>query len=274
MSYILDALRKAEAERALGSVPNVHVQTMGAAPPSAHVAASKKLLAILLGVLTVLGLALAAALAWWHQPAPQALVFADATPPAVALPAATSHFKLDEQLARPPEGFVPAENQAGQTPARSAMPAPTGVAMPGAAAPASSVTSKPAPAPAPSIAAASARKDQPAARPKATENAGAATTGSKPASAAAASETASVLPSPASARVPSLRELPESLQRDIPAVTINGYIYTPDATERSALINNRLTREGELVEPGLTLERLLPKSAILNYRGTRYSLSY
>lgn len=76
------------------------------------------------------------------------------------------------------------------------------------------------------------------------------------------------------AHLGSWRQLPESLRRDIPAVSISGYIYTPDPAGRSAVINNRLLREGDQVAPGLMLERLLPKSAILNYQGTRYLQDY
>ncbi|MDB5839847.1 MAG: hypothetical protein JWQ23_1799, partial [Herminiimonas sp.] len=75
-------------------------------------------------------------------------------------------------------------------------------------------------------------------------------------------------------RVAALRELPENIQREIPALTINGYIYASNPADRSVLINNRLLREGEQVAPGLTLERMQPREAIMNYRGYRYRLSY
>ena len=35
-----------------------------------------------------------------------------------------------------------------------------------------------------------------------------------------------------------------------------------------------LRREGEEVAPGLVLERLLPKAAIMNFRGYRYRVGY
>ncbi|MDB5764669.1 MAG: hypothetical protein JWQ21_3664, partial [Herminiimonas sp.] len=79
---------------------------------------------------------------------------------------------------------------------------------------------------------------------------------------------------PPESRVAMLRELPENIQREIPALTISGYIYAGNPADRSVLINNKLLREGDQVAPGLTLEKMMPKEAILNYRGYRYRVSY
>ncbi|MCA1246964.1 general secretion pathway protein GspB [Massilia sp. MS-15] len=64
------------------------------------------------------------------------------------------------------------------------------------------------------------------------------------------------------------------MQREIPKVTFGGYIYSPNPAERLLLVDKMLRREGEEVAPGLVLERLLPKAAILNYRGYRYRVGY
>jgi general secretion pathway protein B len=71
-----------------------------------------------------------------------------------------------------------------------------------------------------------------------------------------------------------LQSLPESVQREIPGVSFGGYIYSPDPAERLLLVDKMLRREGEEVAPGLVLERLLPKAAIMNYRGSRYRVAY
>ncbi|MFN3792969.1 general secretion pathway protein GspB, partial [Massilia sp.] len=71
-----------------------------------------------------------------------------------------------------------------------------------------------------------------------------------------------------------LQSLPESVQREIPRVSFGGYIYSPNPAERLLLVDKMLRREGEEVAPGLVLERLLPKAAIMNYRGTRYRVAY
>jgi general secretion pathway protein B len=53
-----------------------------------------------------------------------------------------------------------------------------------------------------------------------------------------------------------------------------GYIYSPNPAERLLLVDKLLRREGEEVAPGLVLERLLPKAAIMNFRGYRYRVAY
>ena len=74
--------------------------------------------------------------------------------------------------------------------------------------------------------------------------------------------------------LPTLRELPENLQREIPPLKVGGYIYSGNKADRSVLINQRLLHEGEEVAPGLLLEKMLPNGMVLNYRGQRYRTGY
>ena len=74
--------------------------------------------------------------------------------------------------------------------------------------------------------------------------------------------------------VMSVRELPENIQRELPSLAITGYIYSSNPAERSMLINRALRHEGEEVAPGVTLEKMMPKSAVLSYRGYRYRITY
>jgi general secretion pathway protein B len=76
------------------------------------------------------------------------------------------------------------------------------------------------------------------------------------------------------ARVPALRELPEPIQRQIPALAIGGYIYSKNPADRLLLVDKTLRREGEEVAPGLMLEKLQPAAAIFNYLGYRYRVPY
>jgi general secretion pathway protein B len=88
---------------------------------------------------------------------------------------------------------------------------------------------------------------------------------------------AAAAPVPAAAapeRIALLQELPPQIQREIPPIAINGYIYASNPAERSVLINNHLKREGDQLADGLTLEKLLPREMVLNYRGYRYRVSY
>jgi general secretion pathway protein B len=78
----------------------------------------------------------------------------------------------------------------------------------------------------------------------------------------------------ADTQIAALRDLPESIQRSIPAISIGGYIYSPNPAGRSMLLNNRLVREGEQAASGVILEKMMPKEAVLNYQGQRFRLPY
>lgn len=86
-------------------------------------------------------------------------------------------------------------------------------------------------------------------------------------------------PVPVSAALPedtlqTLRDLPEAIQREIPGISVGGYIYSKNPADRLLLIDKVLRHEGEELAPGLMLEKLLPKAAVLNYKGYRYRLAY
>ena len=72
----------------------------------------------------------------------------------------------------------------------------------------------------------------------------------------------------------SLRELPEPIQRQIAPLAIGGYIYSKNPADRLLLVDKVLRHEGEEVGPGLTLEKLQPKSAVFNFNGYRYRVPY
>ena len=68
--------------------------------------------------------------------------------------------------------------------------------------------------------------------------------------------------------------MPEPIQREIPAISLGGYIYSKNPADRLLLIDKVLRHEGEELAPGLVLEKLLPKAAVFNYRGYRYRVAY
>ena len=237
MSYILEALKKAQAERQLGNAPTIH-----APPPSYAAPARASRQPLVIGVAAgALVVALGAAFLL-RQPAP-AVQVASAPAPAPA-PAAAQ---------------VPA---AVSAPVSAPVAAPKAPAAAPVAAPAK--PEAPAKPKAPPV---SAKPAAPALRP------------------APRAEAAEVLAEPARpvlvGAAPSaednigpLQSLPESVQREIPKLSFGGYIYSPNPAERLLLVDKMLRREGEEVAPGLVLERLLPKAAIMNYRGMRYRVAY
>lgn len=87
-------------------------------------------------------------------------------------------------------------------------------------------------------------------------------------------KTAKAAARPPEPPVPTLRELPEQVQREIPSFRIGGYIYSGNRADRSVLVNNRLLREGEEIAPGLLLEQMMPNGMVLSYRGHRFRAGY
>jgi len=229
MSYILEALKKSQAERQLGELPSIHAPQVQLHDGAASASARRTPVWLALGGVTV---AVAAALLLW-QPWQ-----ADAAAPAAA-------------------AVVPAV-------LAQAVPAPLPVAAPPAAvAPAPVVASVP-----PASTAAPVHHARPVAEPK-QETPGQAV--SPPVAAPAPA----VPPTPAAEEtVPGMRDLPEPIQRQIPAIAIGGYIYSKNPADRLLLIDKVLRHEGEELAPGLMLEKLQPKAAIFSFKGYRYRVPY
>ena len=120
MSYILDALRRAQAERGRGSVPGLHTPTTPAAGlPAADASPARSMLRALLALALALGVGLAGG-AWWlwrtpSAPASAARPAQAAPPPRPAQPAARAERRAAEA------GPAPA---AKAPPPRSAPPKP------------------------------------------------------------------------------------------------------------------------------------------------------
>jgi general secretion pathway protein B len=194
MSYILEALKKAEAERRQEKVPGIHTQPLAAA-------------------------SLARRESRWQR---ALLWIAAACASAIALLAA---------IWLAPWQSTPASVQIAQAPVPVAPVAPP-MAVP---------------APVPHRESKVHEKEKPVA------------------------PTVSV---PVETHIPTLRELPEQIQREIPEFKVGGYIYADKPADRSVLINNRLLHEGDEAAPGVTLERMQKNGMILHYKKYRFRTSY
>jgi general secretion pathway protein B len=243
MSYILEALKKAQAERQIGSTPTIHAPTLAAAP-AGQAGAMRRAPLIVAMVLMAAAIAGMAAMLVRQQPA--ASHAPEARPVAAIAPAAAAAaVRATERPVAAPAVAEPAVAAASPPPA----PAPQPVAA--AAAPAE---------PKPSAAAPEA---PPMPAPKVTAAA-------RTAEAAPAIPAAPAPAAPVEEHIQSLQELPEPIQRAIPAVTLGGYMYSKNPADRLLLIDKVLRKEGEEVAPGLLLEKLLPKQAVFRFRGYRY----
>jgi general secretion pathway protein B len=263
MSYILDALKKAESERKLGSIPNMHAQSVPVATSEAGSSVWRRASTWIV----LIALAITVGVLAWLKPW-QAVPVSNTS---ASLPE-QSPSKIEDAESKSPSVQPPLSAASSASPAvSSAFPSVTGGnAELAATAP-----------PANAVLPAEALPAEPA-KPKIRSKLARKSTEKKQARSAAPSQPVSAAeqePVPASdpspeTRIATLRELPENIQREIPALTIGGYIYSGNQSERSILINNRLLHEGEEVEPGLVLEKMLPNEAVFSYKGRRYRISY
>lgn len=258
MSYILDALRRAQAERGRGSVPGLHTPASPVAVPTVQRAAPARGLPwMVLAALAGVG---AAAGAWWLVRAPSATVAAVVPAPAPAIPAPAA-----PASAVPAQGAAPLPETAPATtpaPTPTPTPAPT-PAPPPARAPASA--SAPASKPTPER---SARAEAPAPRPERSAPA--------PAAPARAPAPRAAPPAPApqesTGTVFAQADLPASVREQLPTLQLAGVTYSSNPVYRMVIVNGQVLHEGDTAAPGLVLERIEPARTVWAFRGYRYAL--
>lgn len=260
MSYILDALKKAEAERQHGSVPNIHAQKLNSNALSNDEPAQKNALmwVFLIAVVIVTG-AIVLFIIWPGTPPAAVLPVASVTPasaPAVAAPV----------VAAPAQVAPPVVVAAVPLAAPGVAPPPALAAVATAAPPAPVISAPVLAAPTEPV------KAKPQAKPAKVKKTAAASASDATQSKKTAQKQSNE--PPIETITTTLRDLPPNLQNEIPPISVGGYIYSDNRAECQLLINKMLLHEGEQVAPGLVLERMMAHSAILNYKGYRYRISY
>ena len=242
MSLILEALRRADAERQRGAVPGLHAQTGLALP--AHGGAGPQAAAgqrwLLLGAVGAVLLGGLGALAWVRLSTPASVPVVAALPaaapaalPIIAAPAPAP--APATQVAAAPAPALPTAQAAAPVATPAAVPMPRQVATaPLAAAPLAT---------APLAAAPLAR-------------------------APAAQRAAPITPQ----RLPTLAELPDTLRRDLPAMTLGGSMYAQQPALRMVIINGQVVHEGDRLAPELVVQQIRQKSVVLNWRGQAFEL--
>jgi len=254
MSYILEALRKADAERERGAVPDLHAQALPVRVSDAQIRSPRSSLGLWLGL--GVGLAAVAGAAWFFLGRDDSVRMAPAAAPTVAPVVATAAAPPRAAPAPPasPAVIAPAvtpvpsvELPAASVPQTQPVvqpepPAPAPVAKPQARAPAS-LPARPAPAPKPVVSA-----PKPAAPPPKAE------------------------PAPPPARVPALAELPAEIRQQVPALVVGGSVYSPQASARMVVINGQVFQEGSSLAPELKLEQIRHKTAVFSIQGQRFEV--
>ena len=259
MSYILDALRKADAERQRGAVPGLHDQAgvagMAMAPDARQGRGLR--LPLIVGLLVVT--ALVGAL-WLNR----GLWPGAAVPPA-------SERERQAGPAQPPTSAQTVRTPApaaGVTVAQAPTPLPTmpapGPSPAGVPAPAPS----PSPAPAPVLAPAPSGLAATTPSPSPTPPTPAAPTPAPPGNASATPPPATPAPQP----VLRLADLPEAQRRELPPMVVSGAVQSPDPASRMLILDGQVLREGDAPAPGLVLERIGPRAAVFSRGGLRFEI--
>ena len=253
MSYILDALKKADAERERGGVPGLHSQPMAPAPDDEPDGLQRPQVPVL-WIAAGAGLCLIAVLSWqllMRPPAPPAVdLAANETPAQTNAPMGQQPMaqQAEAPSATPPEATAyPAQPPVRQEHMQPAEPV----------APAAPRVRQPRPGDFTPTRTPDAQVAAPSHRSEPSNNA-------KPAPQASNS----------AQRVPTLQELPDDVRRDIPQLTIGGAMYSETRASRMLIINSQVFHEGDKPYQGLALEEIRLKSAVFSYRGYRYLVNY
>ncbi|MRD45914.1 general secretion pathway protein GspB [Caenimonas koreensis] len=64
------------------------------------------------------------------------------------------------------------------------------------------------------------------------------------------------------------------LPADAPKLSISGGVYSANRAQRMLIVNGQVFSEGSEITSGVVLEEVKPKIAVLKFRGARYSVSY
>jgi general secretion pathway protein B len=64
------------------------------------------------------------------------------------------------------------------------------------------------------------------------------------------------------------------LPADAPKIAITGGVYSPSPAQRMLIVNGQVFNEGSEVAPGLVVEKIEPRTAVLKFRGASYTVAY
>lgn len=298
MSFILDALRRAEAERERGRVPDLQSVSMGGEGPNGARHSTPRGSGLRRGAALGVGaLLVVAAGGWWLGRGPHlASVGPQTSAPASASPVETGLRSLpatDDAGTGTGKGAgagavtgssgaptTASEDPASLTGTRAAAVAPAdppAAAQMDPAAPAARTAQVPSlraqPEPMPIV-----PPPPPPVAPRvpdgdaATQAASAG--GAVPPSAAGGAQRETPLSATTAPVVVALRELPEDLRALVPPLTVSGSSFSDTRANRLLFLNGRMLREGDPLSDDVRLETIELRAAILSVRGRRFRIAY
>ena len=267
MSYILDALRRADAERSRGAVPGLHAHSVPAdGEPAARnfnplIWAAGGAGALLVAVVVVL------VFAPWRAPAPDARVGAAPLAPAPELAPAphdtTAALPSAAQDALPPAqpgALDPAARPVEPPMGRAAYPPPAQTPPTRMPATRDTLAERAATGRVATLQS-TASRDQRAVAPapgqQAVEHYGA----PQPVAAAATA-------------IPNVNDLPPGVRSQLPRLAVGGSIYSDTPSARMLILNGQVFHEGDKPAADTQLVQIHQKSAVLDFRGQRYVITF
>jgi general secretion pathway protein B len=269
MSYILDALRRADAERERGAVPTLHAQPAPTVPAADADADAPRSAPPWLWL--ALGLLLAAVLAFaWKLLAdkPQDATTTRAADAAKSKPPAPSA----ETAAPTPPPPIPAQFPTQALSDITPAPPPRPATPPKELRPLPRAEVRTAANPEPQLA--DARPDMTTAVPPPAPTPGPTSPAATPSPRAAAGNGAAAASGAAEERIYAVAELPDDIRRSLPALPIGGSTYSSNPASRMLIVNGQVFREGDAITPELKLEQIRLKGAVLRFRNYRYAISF
>jgi general secretion pathway protein B len=245
MSYILDALKKAESERDRGAVPNLNSFHSYTSVNAGSATSYRALWQVSLALVVILSSALA--IRMWHSESTKVSTFVNsktAKQPVVEEVHVSTQQSSGSDLTalQPLKAMPPAlvESRTTKVLADSIAQTPN---------------KKPSEANALSQKANATRSPVEATQPLPVQKEAAPTVGSI---------------RPASGGTPMLHELPKNVQQQIPPITINGVISSESNSEQLLLINNQVLGVGNLVAPDIRLEEISNASVVFSFKSQRF----
>jgi general secretion pathway protein B len=278
MSFILDALKRAESERQRGQVPGLQAQPLVAGGSRAADPGSR--LGWWLGGTALVLAALVAAVLWLRgsgtPPPPAPGPVAAATAPSAVPPTTPS--------AAPATTPATASSTEPATPA-APPPALSGPVVRAGTAPATTTTAGVTAATAATAATAGATKDAPKGAPGvASQGAGSPSvpgTASSTVAAAVAPAPGARPPTPSATAAPDpvtavrLSDLPAELRAQLPALAVQAAMYSDQPSQRLLVVNGQALGQGAAIGPDLVIESIGLNSSVLVFRGqTRFRLPH
>jgi general secretion pathway protein B len=262
MSYILDALKKADAQRERDPARGIHAHPAPVGPARVRDAGSPWLWAAAAVVVAIVGGGAWALLQDRGAVVP-APVVASATAPAVVTPPVPA--PAPAPLASAPVTSAPVTSAPANEPAAA-------VVLPPPEPPRAVARVEPEEEPAGSV------RHRPRARvpapPTAATPTAAASGAAPPVPSAVAPAHTVAATAPTATTPPPPEAVATGLPADAPKLAVTGGVYSANRAQRMLIVNGQVVNEGADLGGGVVLEEIKPKSAVLRFRGGRYSVAF